>query len=404
MSENAGEMVEHLFRRQSGRMVATLTRILGTRNLDLAEDVVQEALLKALQVWRFRGIPANPTAWLIETAKNRALDWLRRSGKWEGAAPENLAGWGTETMTDGGDEELTMMFLCCDPALPQESRVALTLKSVCGFSTSEIARAFLADERAIAQRIVRAKRQIRDEGIEFERPAPGRLAERLDAVLEVVYLMFNEGYAGHETETLVRADLCQEAVRLAREMARQFGTPRCCALAALTLLHGARLSARTDEAGELLRMEEQDRELWNHGMIAEGFAWLERSMSGNEMSDYHLEAGIAAAHCAGGETDWEHIVDLYTRLYERNPSPVIGLNRAVALAQLNGARSGLDELRILEGDPGLKGYYLLPAVQGRLWEDLGDVEKAAAYYRRALGLVSNGAERRFLERRLRSVG
>ena len=309
-------------------------------------------------------------------------------------------------MTPGEDEELTMMFLCCHPALPQEARIALTLKAVCGFSTGEIARAFLADERTIAQRIVRAKRQIRDQGIELERPSPGKLAERLDAVLEVVYLMFNEGYATHETESLVREDLCHEAVRLARDLARQFETPKCCAVAALTLLHGARLAARTDEAGELLQLEEQDRELWDQKMIAEGFAWLDRSAAGTEMSDYHLEAGIAAAHCAAASaaaTDWEHIVDLYTQLYERNPSPVIGLNRAVALAQLHGPLAGLNELRILSGDPALRGYYLLPAVQGRLLEDLGDTKQAAARYRAALALVSNGAERRFLERRLHFV-
>ena len=386
-------------------MAGALTRILGPRNLDLVEDVVQEALLKALQVWSFRGIPENPTAWLIETAKNQAFDRLRRSGKWQGSIPESLEAWGPEAQTSDRDEDLTMMFLCCHPALSRDSRIALTLKAVCGFSTAEIGRAFLADERAIAQRLVRAKRQIREEGIELETPAPRHLGERLDAVLDVVYLIFNEGYAAHDAETLVREDLCGEAVRLARELATRFETPKCCALAALTLFHAARLAARTDQAGDLLRLDEQTHSLWNWTMIAEGFRWLDRSMAGPELSEYHLQAGIAAAHCAaaGAETDWLHILDLYTQLYERNPSPVIGLNRAVALAQVHGPRVGLDELRILECDPGLKSYYLLPAVQGRLHEDLGQPGEAARCYRKALDLVSNGAERRFLERRLKSL-
>lgn len=399
-----GELVEHLFRRQSARMVGALVRIFGPRHLQLAEDVVQEALVRALEQWPHSGVPTNPAAWLIEVAKNRALDRLRREASLTARLPElvRVFSGAAGALGDEMDDQLTMMFLACHPAIPREARVALTLKTVCGFGTGEIARAFLIQETAAAQRIVRAKRMVREENLAFTLPEGTELAIRRDSVLEALYLMFNEGY----TRNL--QDLLEESIRLARLIADHPGSaaPEADAVAALMLLQAARSAARVDAGGDLFLLAEQDRSLWNAALIAEGLRRLDRSASGERITTWHIEAGIAAAHAIAPDfasTDWEYITGLYDRLHALNPSPVVALNRAVAISQWKGAGEGLRALAEIEGHPSLAHYYLLPATQARLFGDAGEPEKAADCYARALQCECSAAERRFMERRLAEV-
>jgi RNA polymerase sigma-70 factor (ECF subfamily) len=401
----AGEIVEDLFRRESGRVVSTLTRIFGPRHLALAEDVAQEALVKALQLWPHRGVPANPSAWLIQTAKNLALDSLRRESSLAAKADQiALALSPAAMLPEVIDDQLAMMFLCCHPEIPHEARVALTLKTVCGFGTGEIAHAFLIQESAAAQRIVRAKRLIRERDLAFE-PLDRELpAERTASVLEALYLMFNEGYASGGDQ-LLRRDLCSEAIRLARLIAEHpaVQTPECDALLALFLLQAARESARVDERGDLLLLCDQDRSQWNRAHIAAGFLHLERSAAGDRLTRYHLEAEIAAEHAAAANFDatrWDAIARIYDELHALNPTPVVALNRAVALARAHGPAAGLRELQKIEGHPALERYHLLPAAMAVLWREAGNEAQAAAYFEKALALDCSAPQRRFLEKQL----
>jgi RNA polymerase sigma-70 factor, ECF subfamily len=400
----AGELLEDLFRRESGRVVSTLTRIFGPRHLALAEDVAQEALVRAMQLWPHRGIPANPSAWLIQTAKNLALDSLRREASLASKADDIARALSPAAMTpEVLDDQLAMMFLCCHPEIPREARVALTLKTVCGFGTGEIARAFLIQQSAAAQRIVRAKRLIRERDLAFE--ALEELpAERTESVLETLYLLFNEGYTSGG-DRLVRRDLCEEAIRLARLIADHpaVGAPECDALLALFLLQAAREPARVDERGDLLLLSDQDRSQWNRAPIAEGMLRLERSAAGDRVTRYHLEAEIAAHHAAATEfqaTRWGAIAEAYERLYALNPTPVVALNRAVALARAHGPVAGLRELEKIERHPALERYHLLPAAMGVLWREAGDEAKATAYFAKALAMECSGPQRRYLEKQL----
>jgi len=402
--EPSGELVEHLFRRQAGRMTAALVRIFGSRHLQLAEDVVQDALVRALEQWPHRGVPANPGAWLVTVARNRALDLLRREASLLDKAEEIKRDFsaGGALLGDEMDDQLALIFLACHPSIPREARLALTLKTVCGFGTREIARAFLIQETAAAQRIVRGKRLVVDRGLRFELPEAGALEERLDGVLETLYLMFNEGYSRG------LADLREESIRLARLVAGHPATcaPQADALLALLLLQEARAACRLDEAGDLLLLAEQDRSRWNQALIAEGLRTLDRSARGDVLSTYHLEAGIAATHASAGDfasTDWEQIAAFYEQLYEINPSPVIALNRAVALSQCRGAEAGLNAVGAIENHPALARYYLLPATLGRLWLESGDLSRAAFYYSRSLACECSAAERRFLEKTLAEI-
>jgi RNA polymerase sigma-70 factor (ECF subfamily) len=407
-------MVDHLFRERAGQMVAYLTRLLGPEHLQLAEDVVQEALIKALHHWSLSGIPDNPGGWLFQVARNAALDAVRRDSLLQEKTPQLVAEFSRYNpacapddpmlLAELRDDELRMVFMCCHPALSRDARAALSLKTVGGFSVAEIARAFLADERAIAQRLVRAKRQIRDLHLSLELPPARELGQRLEAVLEVIYLMFNEGYAAHSGEDLVRQDLCGEALRLGQLMADSpVSAPKAHALVALMAFQGARLPARVDAAGDIVLLEEQDRKLWDQRLVALGFHHLTAAAEGSEVSEYHLQAAIASIHAAAPDahsTDWPAILGLYDELLAVNFSPVVALNRAVAVSKVHGAAAALAALQPLLEDSWLSNYYLLPAVRGRLLFDSGDLRAAAASYRQALGRPCSEPERRFLQRQL----
>jgi len=394
-------------------MVSTLTRIFGVAHLNLAEDVVQEALARALQTWPFYGVPQNPSAWIMRVSRNLALDVVRREKSFRDKTVEIVALMGR----DGGHEEpvfpeheirddrLRMMFVCCHPAVPAEAQAPLALKTLCGFGIGEISRAFLTTEAAIAKRLTRAKQKIRESGVAFEIPGGEDLARRLDGVLQTLYLLFNEGHKATTGEKLVREELCREAIRLALLLAEHpaGNHPKTHALLALMLLNGARLPARTDTAGNLLRLREQDRGRWDQPMIARGMFHLARSAAGGEISTYHLEAGIAACHCSAVEyetTDWRQILALYDELVERDESPVAALNRAVAVSKVHGPRAGLEALAAIRNRKELNAYYLLYAMLGEFEAQLDHHEAAAGYFRKSLELVGMESERVFLSRRL----
>jgi RNA polymerase sigma-70 factor (ECF subfamily) len=402
-AQNNG-LVEHLFRRQSSRIVAHLARLLGPSHIELAEEAVQDAMLRALQTWPESGVPDNPAAWLFRVAHNAAIDAIRRDRAGSEKSAQML-----ETLTlfsppPSGDpdfeaqlrdDELRLVFMCCHPSLPPEGRVALSLKIVAGFSAREIARAFLSSEETIAQRIVRAKKQIRDRQIALEMPQGAELTKRLDSVLEVIYFMFNEGYAAHEGEGLIRTDLCYEALRLGSLIATSsIGEPRADALVALMAFQAARIPARTDAAGDLIVLEDQDRSLWDANLIALGFHHFDRAMVGDDVSEYHVQAAIAGTHARGG--GWEMILDLYDQLFAMNGSPVVALNRAVAIARVHGAEEALRAIEDLE----IPGYYLLLAVRGHLLLEAGRPGEAAAQFELALQCRCSEPERRFLRRKI----
>jgi RNA polymerase sigma-70 factor (ECF subfamily) len=408
-ANDARGVAERLFRQEQGRAVATLIRVLG--DFDLAEDAVQEAFAEALRTWPSRGVPDNPAAWITATARNRAIDRLRR---------ERTLREKTETLTRlaelealGGDEtdvsgipddRLRLIFTCCHPALSMEARVALTLKTLGGLTTGEIARAFLVGEPTMAQRIVRAKRKIAAAGIPYRVPPPQLLPERLPGVLAVLYLVFNEGYSS-TTGSLVRSELCDEAIRLTRVLHTLMPTePEAAGLLALMLLQHSRRWARTDEAGDLVLLERQDRARWDQDMIDEGLAVLDVALVIRRPGPYQLQAAVAALHARAPrpeDTDWPQIAALYGRLVELSPSPVVGLNRAVAIAMADGPARGLPLVDALA--PELDGYHLFHSARADLLRRLDRRDEAAEAYRRAATLTSNPAERAFLERRLREV-
>ncbi|MGH2637208.1 MAG: RNA polymerase sigma factor [Actinomycetota bacterium] len=405
----ARAVVDRLFREEYGRAVATLIRVLG--DFDLAEDSVQEAFAEALRTWSQRGVPRNPGAWITTTARNRAIDRLRRQRtlreKTETltrlAALEALGG--DETDVSGiPDDRLRLIFTCCHPALPMDARVALTLKTLGGLTTGEIARAFLVAEPAMAQRIVRAKRKISAAAIPYRVPPPELLPERLPGVLAVLYLVFNEGYAA-SSGPLVRTELCDEAIRLARVLRGLMpDEPEAAGLLALMLLQHSRREARTDELGDLVLLEEQDRARWDHDMIDEGLALLDATLAARRPGPYQLQAAIASLHAGAPrpeDTDWPQIAAIYGRLVQATPTPVVELNRAVAVAMADGPARGLALVDELEGE--LDGYHLFHAARADLLRRLERREEAAAAYRRALDLVANPNERTYLERRLAEV-
>ena len=410
----ASSMIDHLFRNRAGQMVSHLTRMLGPEHLELAEEVVQESLLKALQNWSYNGIPDNPAGWLFRVARNAALDAVRHQSLVLEKEPQVEADYLRRSdfaVEDDPrleerlrDDELRMVMMCCHPALAREARVALSLKTVGGFNVREIARAFLAQESTISQRLVRAKRQIRDLNLKFEMPTGPELSERLQSALEVIYLMFNEGYAAQSGEDLVRHDLCGEALRLGKLLTdSSIGTPTSKALVALIAFQAARLAARVDASGDLVLLQDQDPNLWDAQLTAMGFHYFTQCSEGNEISEYHLQAAIASIHANATKiknTDWKAILDLYDQLMELNPSPIAALNRVVALSKVQGTNAGLEALQPLLGEPSLKKYYLLPVVRGHLLFDLGDRTSAAQQFRDALLHPCSAPERRLIERRL----
>ena len=403
MTGPTDEIVDRLFRRESGRAIAALIRAVGS--FDLAEDAVQEAFTVAIERWPRDGVPDNPGAWIVTTARNRAIDRIRREqvGRAKIEAASRLAELEIVTgVSEFPDERLRLIFTCCHPALALESRVALTLRTVGGLSTREIARAFLVPEATVAQRLVRAKRKIRDAGIPYRVPPKELLGERLEGVLAVLYLVFNEGYSSTSARELVRTDLCDEAIWLARTVDRLLpDQPEVAGLLALMLLHHSRRDTRIGDDGGLVLLEDQDRARWDHDMIDEGVGVLDRAIASRSPGAYQLQAAIAALHARAprpDDTDWPQIASLYGALAEIEPSPVVELNRAVAVAMADGPRAGLALVEPLEA--ALDHYHLFHAARGDLLRRLEQADDAAAAYRRALGLTENPAERAFLQGRL----
>jgi RNA polymerase sigma factor (sigma-70 family) len=407
---------DHLFRREAGRMVAALTRVFGVHNLALAEDVVQDAFCRAVEVWKFRGVPENPSAWLMATAKHRALDILRRQRTARTFAPElerllesewTLAPVIEEVFAPGAikDNLLRMMFSCCHPRLPEVAQVALVLHILCGVSVSEIASAFVSAHAAIEKRITRAKKVLATSKSLFDVLDPAQFSARLPAIHRALYLLFNEGYHGASAETAVRVELCREAMRLtAILLDHPIGTtPVTYALAALMSLHAARLPARVDASGNLVALGDQDRSQWDQEFVVEGLKLLELSATGSELTEYHIEAAIASVHARASrmdDTDWEKVVSLYDTLMTIRPSPIVALNRAIAIAQNEGPERGLEEIGSITDADRLAKYPFYPAALGELELRRGSHETAREHFGAALALARNPMERRFLDRRI----
>jgi RNA polymerase sigma-70 factor (ECF subfamily) len=407
---------DHLFRRESGRMIAALTRVFGVHNLALAEDVVQEAFCRALEAWRLRGAPENPSAWLMATAKNCALDALRRERTARTFAPElgrlletewTLAPVVEELFSASAikDDLLRMMFSCCHPQVPEEAQVAVMLHILCGFSVYEIANAFVNSRVATEKRITRAKKVLAQSKRLFDITVSAQFSGRLPAVLRALYLLFNEGYHGASTETAVRAELCREAMRLAAVLlAHPLGAmPATYALAALMCLDAARLPTRVDAQGHLVSLSEQDRSRWDQSLVAEGLKLLEQSAAGPDLTGYHVEAAIASIHaCAAStaDTDWKAIVSLYDTLMAMRPSPIIALNRAIAIAEIEGADHGLEELHAIADRERLASYPFYFAALGELEFRRARYSNAGNHFETARSLARNAMERQFFGRRI----
>ena len=410
-TEQVHERVDAIYRTESRRIYATLVRLLG--DFDLAEDSLQDAFRVAMEQWPRDGVPANPRAWLVSTGRFKAIDGLRRRARFDAslAALAEQFDRDTNNAVEQGDEDieddrLRLVFTCCHPTLSPEARVALTLREVCGLTTEAIAHAFLTTPPTLAQRIVRAKAKIREERIPYQVPSREELPERLDTVLQVIYLVFNEGYSASSGESLTRPDLSGEAIRLGRLLVELLPEPEAMGLLALMLLHESRRATRTSPEGDLVLLEDQDRSLWNQKLIVEGIALVERAMSSDWFGPFTLQAAIASLHAAAptfDATDWAQIVGLYDMLAQATPSPVVELNRAVAVAMHDGALAGLTLIDTILERGDLANYHLAHATRAELCRRLGRTTEARAAYQRALSLAQQEPERRFLERQLRNL-
>jgi RNA polymerase sigma-70 factor (ECF subfamily) len=411
-TEQIRELLDSLYRVDSGRILATLIRLLG--DFDLAEEAMHEAFAAALSLWPRSGVPDNPRPWLISTARFKAIDTLRRRARFDASQDELVrhleAQWSEAERSKEEDsledDRLRLIFTCCHPSLAPEARVALTLREVCGLTTEEIAKAFLITPRTLAQRIVRAKAKIRDTPIRYEVPTPQELPERLGAVLQVIYLVFNEGYSAAAGAEVTRAELTGEAIRLGRLVSDLRPEPEVIGLLSLMLLHESRRTARTSPGGELILLENQDRSLWNREQIAEGVALLEKALKSHRFGSYTLQAAIAAVHAEADSvavTDWRQIVALYNRLIRIQPSPVVQLNRAVAIAMRDGPEAGLTHIdAVLEHDE-LANYYLAHSARADMYRRLGRTAEARSSYEKALALTQQEPERQFLQERIRQL-
>lgn len=416
MTENADERIravlDNVYRSESRRILATLIRLLG--DFELAEEALHDAVAAAMEQWPREGIPANPRAWLVSAGRFKAIDSMRRRARFDDVQPDLIEQLEADTndpaeQIDNGvqDDELRLIFTCCHPALSPDARIALTLREVCGLTTEEIARAFLTTPPTIAQRIVRAKAKIRDARIPYQVPSQSDLPERLDTVLHVIYLVFNEGYSASSGESLTRSELSGEAIRLGRLLLTLLPEPKVTGLLALMLLQESRRAARTSPSGDLVLLQEQDRSLWNRDQIAEGKKLVQQALASGRFGPYTLQAAIAAVHAGaptGAETNWAEIIALYDVLLQMNPSPVVELNRAAAVAMRDGPLAGLTLIDTILERGELADYHLAHSARADLCRRLGRTDEAKASYSRAIALVRQAPERRFLERRLREIG
>jgi RNA polymerase sigma-70 factor (ECF subfamily) len=402
------ELVDAVYRSESRQVLATLIRLLG--DFDAAEEALHDAFTVAVEQWARDGVPANPRAWLVSTGRHKAIDAMRRRARFDASrtelakqlesSPSDAEEWDEESVAD---DRLRLIFTCCHPALPPGAQAAMTLREVCGLTTDEIARAFLTRPSTVAQRIVRAKAKVRDARIPYVVPSETDLPDRLDAVLRVVYLVFNEGYSASSGGSLTRPDLSGEAIRLGRLLVELLPEPEAVGLLALMLLHDSRRAARTSPTGELILLDDQDRSLWNRDQIAEGASLVKQALSSRRIGPYTIQAAIAAVHAEAlnaAATDWARIVGLYDVLVQADPSPVVELNRAVAVAMRDGPLAGLELVDAILARGDLENYHLAHAARADLCRRLGRTAEASASYERALGLTKQEPERRFLERRL----
>ena len=416
MSENAvSKLLDHLFRHESGKMIAVLSKLLGLQHLETAQDIVQDSLLQAMNTWRFKGVPENPTAWLYRVAKNKAIDFLRREKKFKTISPEYnylLQSEYTLSSTVNNlfleneiqDSQLRMMFACCHPSIPPESQIALTLKTLCGLSVTEIAKAYLTNDETISKRIYRAKEKIKSENIELTVPQNEELIERLDFVLKSLYLLFNEGYHSYHPEFLIREDLCEEAMRLCYMLTQQPVTnyPRVKALLSLMCFQASRLETRIDDNGNIILLKNQDRKKWTRELIQKGFDYLDAAAEPFEVSTYNIEAAIASLHAAApsfDRTDWKSIYHLYDMLYQLQPNPIVAMNKAIASAYAISKQNALEELQSIQG---LEQHHLYYASIGEIYFDLENKLEAKKYFEKALSLTSSSAEQQLLDTRIKN--